>query len=508
MRQVRCAVLAMLAVLAACADATGPTPPLQNSARVAAAAAPDAFIGMGAGDSHACALLTAGTVRCWGLNSNGQAPASRSSTPAYRQVSVGGLHSCALRTDDVIECWGNNGNGQAPATKSALSGNYTSLDAGVLNTCALRSDGAIECWGQGYTGTAVQTAATGSFTDVAAGVGGCGLRSDGQIQCWGNIVGTYAPATGSYTAVTAGGNFGCGLRSDGAVQCWGSNAFGEAPSLKQAASGTYVQIGAGLSHACAVRSDGLVECWGWNEYAQAPALQSASKGRFVEVVAGTYLSCGRTVTGIGECWGWNAIGMLTVPQYRPAAPTELTLVVAANDEIRLSWADASTNETSFTLLRRSWDSGTDAWSGWTQLATVGPGWSRFFDLSAAAGNRYQYRVRACGLLGCSGWATSGAVHTQSVPAPLTALTTLPMAGGTIVLQWSDVDGERHYQLQRRAWDPVTRWGAWTALGRAVAGQTGWTDPGAMGGTFAYRIRACNFAGCSAWFATGPVAGGP
>ncbi len=81
-----------------------------------------------AGGFHTCALLADGTVRCWGLNANGQlgdGTRNDSTTPvtvslplSATAVAAGGYHTCARLADGTVRCWGYNyygqlGNGEA-----------------------------------------------------------------------------------------------------------------------------------------------------------------------------------------------------------------------------------------------------------------------------------------------------------------------------------------------------------------------------------------------------------
>jgi alpha-tubulin suppressor-like RCC1 family protein len=77
------------------------------------------------GDGFTCALLRSGKIKCWGDNSSGQlgnpafSSAARSLTPVQvsgianaTQVSAGNGHACALLSDGTVKCWGDDRIGQ------------------------------------------------------------------------------------------------------------------------------------------------------------------------------------------------------------------------------------------------------------------------------------------------------------------------------------------------------------------------------------------------------------
>src|SRR6185503_5735945 len=75
------------------------------------------------GNAHTCALLTGGTVKCWGYNAYG-ALGDGSTTNRLAPVDVVGLgsdvvqistfgdHTCAITTSDGPQCWGRNDYGE------------------------------------------------------------------------------------------------------------------------------------------------------------------------------------------------------------------------------------------------------------------------------------------------------------------------------------------------------------------------------------------------------------
>jgi hypothetical protein len=229
--------------------------------------------GSGKAPGHTCALLSTGSVQCWGQNVSGElgddtttdssVPVSVSDITTAVAVAAGYQHSCAALADGTVRCWGANwygelGNGtttdsSVPVTVSDIT-NAVGVAAGGLNSCALLRDGSVKCWGYNGNGelgngtttdSSVPVPVSGITTGVAVAVGGghvCAMLSDGAIRCWGsNYIGqlgnngglepsplpllVYGIATA--TGVAAGEMETCATLSDGSVQCWGLLCYGE-----------------------------------------------------------------------------------------------------------------------------------------------------------------------------------------------------------------------------------------------------------------------------------------
>jgi alpha-tubulin suppressor-like RCC1 family protein len=125
-----------------------------------------------AGAMNTCAVRSDGTVVCWGDNSRVQcganAPANMAASPiavpnitTAKAVAVGYDHVCALLTGGTVECWGDNDDGElgdgtmgsegVPVQAMGLAG-VTRLVASLDYTCALLGTGAVKCWGSDING--------------------------------------------------------------------------------------------------------------------------------------------------------------------------------------------------------------------------------------------------------------------------------------------------------------------------------------------------------------------
>jgi large repetitive protein len=277
---------------------------------------------VGVGQDFACALTSGGAVQCWGKNASGQLGndvAGDSTTPVSVQglgsgvtkITVGYQHACALTTAGAVKCWGYNAdhelgdnsstNRPAPVDVSGLSSGVIDVAAGQAHTCAVLSGGTLDCWGNNGNGelglgtasgtiptpTAV-TGVSGPITSVSAGQGyTCALTASGTTQCWGNNgngqlgdgtrTNHYSPAdvsglTGA-TALSAGLLHACVVDSESGVRCWGFNSNGQLGdgtftdrTLPTTVSGlTDIRaVSSGYSHTCALTNSGTLACWGSN----------------------------------------------------------------------------------------------------------------------------------------------------------------------------------------------------------------------------------------------------
>ena len=302
-----------LLTLAACAD--DPLQPiLETPTRTSASlslGADAALPRVSAGEYHTCAVLSDGSLRCWGSNDEGQldAPAG-----TFTDVQAGSFHNCALRTDGTIACWGGP-NQWGEATPPA--GEFVQLSAGAYHNCALAADGTATCWGWNYWGevngtplrelpfSAVYTH-EGPFTQVEAGLyHTCALTADGSAVCWGGNGLPTTPDAGTYAQLSTGWYYTCALRTDATIGCWGNDGNGQS----NPPAGSFASVTAGYFSTCALETDGDVTCWGFDGYGQVSGTpQNATvtfthEGPYRQVSVGAHHVCAVRADGSIECWG-------------------------------------------------------------------------------------------------------------------------------------------------------------------------------------------------------------
>lgn len=166
--------------------------------------------------AHWCALLSSGSVACWGDRFVGQLgdgsesqatqtmPHEVEGLPSVVDLDSGPGHVCALGEDGSVWCWGSNIEGQLgdgsvttrsrPVRVRNLEGvRPVALALGSYHSCAILDDGRLACWGapwafgeRGERRTARVVALNRPIVELFAGYDFTCVRDDaGGVWCGG-----------------------------------------------------------------------------------------------------------------------------------------------------------------------------------------------------------------------------------------------------------------------------------------------------------------------------------
>lgn len=97
----------------------------------------------------------------------------------------------------------------------------------------------------------------------------------------------------------------------------------------------------------------------------------------------------------------------------PTAPSNLAAAAVSTTQINLTWDDNSSDEDEFKIEQSTIGGG----SGFTQIATVGPGVESYSVTSLLPATTYYYRVRASNAFGNSAYTSEASATTDSPPDP-------------------------------------------------------------------------------------------
>ena len=297
-----------------------------------------------AGEGHSCALISDGTVKCWGKNEFGQLGFGKTGNRAIPvrvgnlqdavQLTAGWGHTCALNRRGEVFCWGYGKNGElgngvnensaVPALAALMPGGVRNIAAGDDHTCAASENGEVRCWGFNETGQL-----------------GDGTTENAHAPVW------VRGLPGKALAVAAGWGHTCALTEEGGVYCWGDNTNGQlgngsakdfipSPMAVGGLSKGVMAITAKGGHTCALLDAGTVKCWGDNSYGQlgdgtaedrkTPVTVAGLEG-VRSVAAGWNYTCAIIAGEEMKCWGWNYFGQLgdrsMTTQVKPVSVAEL-----------------------------------------------------------------------------------------------------------------------------------------------------------------------------------------
>jgi alpha-tubulin suppressor-like RCC1 family protein len=337
--------------------------------------------------SELTCLRAGASVSCMGENIRGElgiGVASVHATPTevipangmkWKDVVAGNHHACATVSDGSLWCWGSNtygainagvarGREQAcvaeqpcdyprPVAAPAGVGKPDEMIAGYEYTCT-REGGTVHCWGNqeegalgagdspGHNVTTVSSP-DGPWTAIFGGErASCGATASG-LACWGRIVGVnhntpvavMDPEILAPRDMSLSTDYACLTRSDGGRVCVGQNDHGQLGDMTTTSRSTAAVIEPMITatqsrsgHSCEIKN-GNVYCWG-NNYQAESGLPTGGTGYLttpnaVHTAAANLTGC--TQLALGDlsscaicdpggatvyCWGDNSGGQLGV----------------------------------------------------------------------------------------------------------------------------------------------------------------------------------------------------
>ena len=188
------------------------------------------------------------------------------------------------------------------------------------------------------------------------------------------------------------------------------------------------------------------------------------------------------------CSAWSTTASVAV-QYPPgAAPVLSAPGTAAGGNYAVTWT-ALGGVTEYRL----------------QVAVNGGAWAAAYtgtalskSYSGQAAGSYVYRVQACNPAGCGPYSATATVQSVHVPSSAPSLS-VPAVGaqGNFSISWTGVSGATSYTVERSI-----NGGGWTSVYSGAGG--GLTYSAQAAGTYAFRVAACNAAGCGPQSAAGTV----
>jgi alpha-tubulin suppressor-like RCC1 family protein len=268
-----------------------------------------------AGESHVCARLDNGRVKCWG---NGIAlglgdtsdrgffadelgdnlpyldlGANRTAVAIY----AGWARTCAKLDNGETKCWGfesssgalgmGTKNGVRGTTPQTVPANLTALDLGSGRTtakiahgfqhvCAILDNNQTKCWGGG---------------SGVLGLGDTFVRGDEPNEMGDNLPALNLGTGRTAVTIAAGGSRSCAILDNGDLKCWG---FQGSPGLGYGDTYAGNNVGDALNET----GDSLV------------AINLGTNLQALEVVGGFHHLCARLTNGQIKCWGTNSSGQL------------------------------------------------------------------------------------------------------------------------------------------------------------------------------------------------------
>ena len=143
------------------------------------------------GGGHTCAIVTGGSVRCWGAGGDGQLASGRNSSIGRVPGDIEGLLNVYL----------------GPGVRAVA------ITAGLEHTCIITDELRVICWG--YSG--IYCGYRGTCDSAGLGYGSTESIGDEPNEV---VSAGYVPLRGKAVAISAGSFHTCCILEGGDVQCW------------------------------------------------------------------------------------------------------------------------------------------------------------------------------------------------------------------------------------------------------------------------------------------------
>ena len=552
---------------------------------------------LSAGKSHTCAILSDGTVKCWGYNGNGELGDGRfedrtvpvnvygitQDNPAV-SISASYHHTCAILSDGTVKCWGHQAHGELgdgtvtsrafPVSVSGITSANpaVSISVGTMFSCAILTDGTVKCWGlndYGQLGIGNGPGAShfpvsvsgitsaNPAVSVSAGANHtCAILSDGTVKCWGRNGngqlgdGTFEDRTvpvnvygitqdNPAVSISAGWRRTCAILSDGTVKCWGHNwngQLGDGTAIDRtvpvsvygiSSANPAISISVGYLHTCAILSDRTLKCWGFNlsgqlgdgttGYRTFPVSVTGASPT-VSISAAERHTCSVLWDGTVKCWGLNDYGQLgdettvdrslpvsvtgvvaftllarnSVPADIPGAPRSLISTAKTAGSVSLSWtapADDGGLPIMDYLIQYSSNSGSN-WTTFTEHTSIN---NSAIVTGLTRGISYIFRVAAANPEGTGNFSNSSSgVIPDVVPNAPTSLALVSKSTNSISLSWRAPIENGGTAVADYKVEYSTDGSNWSTFSDGVSTATSATITGLIRGTsYQVRVKAVN-----------------